>query len=108
MLRLNLSPLRSHKFHYNFTDTNSDYCLCNQGIENTEHFLITCPYYTNQRELMRRTANNFLQNHNLPGVDECYRFYLYGHHLLNELDNRSILCATMKYIEDTKRFINQL
>ena len=34
-LRMNLSPLRSHKKHHNFADTPSDICACNQGIEDT-------------------------------------------------------------------------
>ena len=38
-LRMNLSPLRSHKKHHNFADTPSDICQCNQGIEDTRHFI---------------------------------------------------------------------
>ena len=34
-LRMNLTPLRSHKKHHNFADTPSDICACNQGIEDT-------------------------------------------------------------------------
>ena len=41
-LRLSLSPLRSHKKCHNFIDTPSDICHCNQGIENTSHFLFSC------------------------------------------------------------------
>ena len=36
-LRVCLSPLRSHKFRHNFDP--SDICSCNQGIEDTNHFL---------------------------------------------------------------------
>ena len=39
-LRVSLSPLRSHKFRHNFDDTPSDVCSCNQGIEDTNHFLL--------------------------------------------------------------------
>ena len=81
-------------------------CLCNQGIENTEHFLLSCPYYAIEREFMLRSANNIIQNYNLPGVNESLRFYLYGHHLLSEQDNRSVIKATIKFIKDTKRFSN--
>ena len=63
-LRLNLSPLRSHKYHHNFMDTNSEFCLCNNGTEDTEHFLLYCPYYAIEREYMLRHANNVLQNYN--------------------------------------------
>ena len=36
-LRVSLSPLRSHKFRHNFTDTPSEMCHCNHGIEDTHH-----------------------------------------------------------------------
>ena len=42
-LRVGLSPLRSHKNRHGFADTLSDKCVCNHGIENTNHFLFSCP-----------------------------------------------------------------
>ena len=104
MLRLDLSPLRSHKFHYNFIDTNSNICLCAQGIENTEHFLLTCPLFANQREIFLGSVDDVCDTYDLPGVRDSYQFYLYGHHLLNDDDNKKILRATIKYIKDSKRF----
>ena len=44
-LRMGLSPLKSHKSHHNFIDTPSDICQCNQGAEDTNHFLFFCPLY---------------------------------------------------------------
>ena len=38
-LRVSLSLLRIHKLRHNFDDTPSDICSCNQGIEDTNHFL---------------------------------------------------------------------
>ena len=38
-LRVSLSPLRSHKFRHNFADIPSEICRCNQGSEDTNHFL---------------------------------------------------------------------
>ena len=48
-LRVSLSPLRSHKFRHNFADTLSEICRCNQGIEDTNHFLFSCPDYATPR-----------------------------------------------------------
>ena len=48
-LRLRLSPLKGHKHCHNFTDTPSGTCLCNKGIEDTSHFLLSCPSYSVQR-----------------------------------------------------------
>ena len=42
-LRVSLSPLRSHKSRHNFIDTPSDICHCNQGVEDTNHFLFFGP-----------------------------------------------------------------
>ena len=44
-LRVSLSPLRSHKFRPNFSDTPSEICHYNQCIEDTNHFLLSCPGY---------------------------------------------------------------
>ena len=60
-LRLCLSPLRSHKFHHNFIDTPSDICYCNQGIEDTRHFLLLCPFYVTQRANLLTRVNEILQ-----------------------------------------------
>ena len=43
-LRLGLSHLRSHKKRYGFEDTPSDTCLYKTGIEDTHHFLLSCPF----------------------------------------------------------------
>ena len=59
-------------------------CSCENGIENTEHFLMSCPFYAIEREYMLRNVSNTLQKYNLPGVNESYRFFLYGHHKLND------------------------
>ena len=44
-LRVGLSSLRYHKKRHNFIDTPSDKCLCNQGIEDTNHLLFLCPFF---------------------------------------------------------------
>ena len=48
-LRVGLSQLKSHKRKHNFIDTSSDICLCKQGIEDTNHFFLSCPIYITQR-----------------------------------------------------------
>ena len=104
MLRLKLSPLRDHKFNYNFADTDTNACLCNNGTENTDHFLLKCIFFLDQRETLLKPVNDILQNYNVHIALDDYRFFLYGHHLLSQEDNKSILCATIKFIKDSKRF----
>ena len=104
MLRLDLSPLRSHKFCNNFIDTLSDVCACTTATEDTEHFLLNCPLYADARALLLRTTNEIVLRNNLPNTNESYRFFLYGHHSLGESDNKQILLATINFIKSTKRF----
>ena len=103
-LRIGLSPLRSHRKHYNFADTPSDTCLCSQGIENTNHFLFQCPFYTTQRATLAASVIVILLRNNLNNLGNQVRLYLYGHNSMNDSDNKAILLSTIKYINDTKRF----
>ena len=48
-LRVGLSFLRYHKKCHNFIDTPSDKCLCNHGLEDTNQFLFSCPFFAAQR-----------------------------------------------------------
>ena len=104
-LRVGLSPLRSQKWNHNFIDTPTDTCLCNQGIEDTNHFLFLCPFYTIQRATLAASVIIILQNYNLNHLGNQLQLYLYGHQSINLTDNRIILSSTMKYIKDTRRFL---
>ena len=57
-LRVSLSPFRNHKFRHNFGDTPSDTCSCNQGIEDTNHFLLFCPIYIMTRAKLVASVTN--------------------------------------------------
>ena len=43
-LRVGLSPLKRHKWCYNFIDTPSGVCHCNRDIEDTSHFFTFVPF----------------------------------------------------------------
>ena len=75
-LRLSLSPLNSHKWQHNFEDT-SKMCDCNLGIEDTSHFLFSCPRYTIQRATLAANVINVLQKYNLSHLGNEPRVYLY-------------------------------
>ena len=103
-LRVSLSPLRSHKSRHNFIDTPSDICHCNQGVEDTSHFLFFCPSYVTQRATLATSVNEILLKNNLNHFENRSQLYLYGHDSINFTDNRKILISTLKYIKDTRRF----
>ena len=48
-LRVGLSKLDFHKFNHNFRDTVNPMGPTNDGIEDTEHFLLLCPSFDIQR-----------------------------------------------------------
>ena len=103
-LRVSLSPLRSHKNCHNFIDTPSDICHCNEGVEDTNHFLFSCPSYVSQRATLVFSVNEILLKNNLNHIEINSQLYLYGHDTINYADNRKILIETLKYIKDTLRF----
>ena len=102
-LRLRLSPLRSHKWRHNFIETTSNICICNQGIEDNEHFLFSCPLFMTQRTPLITTVNEIVQKNNLNVINQPH-LYLYGHQSLNDSDNKKIILSTIKFIKDTTTF----
>ena len=62
-LRLGLSHLREHKFKHSFQDTINPLCSCGLDIESTEHFLLHCPQFVNERRTLLSTIGNI--NYNL-------------------------------------------
>ena len=103
-LRVGLSPLRSHKSHHNFIDTPSAICQCNQGAEDTNHFLFFCPLYIPQRATLKASVNEILLQYNLNHLENHLQLYLYGHVSINYDGNRKIIISTIKYLKDTRRF----
>ena len=100
-----MSPLGNHKRRYNFADTPSGICECNQDIEDTSHFLFECPRYATQRANLAVKVINILQNvNNLAHLGNQLELYLYGHRSLNTSDNRNMLLSTMEYLNDSQRF----
>ena len=102
---MGLSSLRYHKKHHNFIDTPSDKCFCDNGIEDTNHFFFSCLFYATQRATLASSVIEILQKYNLNNLGNQSELYLYGHHSLNNIDNRKILLATLKYIKPTRHHV---
>ena len=103
-LRVGLSFLRSHKKQHHFLDTPSEICLCKQGIEDTRHFILSCPFYAIHRVSLESAVNYILQRSDLLLNGDQFKLYLYGHPEVNDADNREILKCTIKFINSTERF----
>ena len=92
---MSLSPLRSHKFRHNFTDTPSEIYRCNQGIEDTNHFLFLCPNYATPRATLAASIINILQKNNLNYLGNQSKLYLYGHPTIISSENRKSFCQKL-------------
>ena len=60
--------LKSHKFNHNCRDTVDPMCLINDGIEDTEHFLLQCHAYSEQRRDLLGAINKVLELHNISNL----------------------------------------
>ena len=105
-LRLRLSPLNGHKYCHNFIDTPSGTCQCNQGIEDTSHFLLFCPSYTVQRVTLQTYVNEILLKVNLSHLEDRSELYLYGDPSINGLDNKKIYFGHNKIHKGNSAFLH--
>ena len=105
-LSVGLSKLNYHKFKHNFRDTFNPLCLINDGIEDTEHFLLLCSAYDIHRRDLLDSVNTILRPHGLsnPPNKELLQILLYGHEKLPFDSNTNIIDATLKYIQASERF----
>ena len=105
-LRVGLSPLKSHKRRHNFNDTPNDICSCLTASESTSNFLLNCPLYANARVTLMNRIQTLLRSKGLitSNDNELTKVLLYGHSLLSDSDNHSILNATLDYISESSRF----
>ena len=103
-LRLGLSHLREHKFKYSFQDTINLLCSCGIDIESTEHFLLHCPKFVNERRILLSTIGN-INYKLLENTDSnLTQTLLFGNTLFDITDNNKILNAIINFILLTMRF----
>ena len=102
-LRVGLSVLRHHKKNHNFSDTPSDTCFCKNVVEDTDHFILHCPFYDTHRSELRAKVSSILSLNNIDLIISS-KLLLYGHDSLSLQDNRDILLATLKFIFESNRF----
>ena len=82
-------------------------CPTSDGIEDTEHYLLLCPSFDVQRQvLLARVAEllrSFVQITDLSN-DALTQLLLYGNQDLSNELNRNILELTLRFIHETGRF----
>ena len=107
-LRLGLSHLREHKFKHGFQDMLNPLCSCGNDVESTEHFLLHCPQFVNERRTLLSTLGNFNCSLLENTSKVLTQTLLFGTTSLSPNDNSKILSATIDFILSSKRFDKQL
>ena len=103
-LRVGLSDLRQHRNNHHFVNCPDATCVCSQGIETTEHFLLGCSRFTTQRNVLMTSLSQLLPNVDFSVVPSLSNLLLYGSKDFSFYTNTDILNATIAYIKSSKRF----
>ena len=107
-LGLGLSNLRNYKFKHGFQDTLNPLCSCGNDVESTEHFLLHCPQFVNERRTLLNTLGNFNYSLLKNTSNVVTQTLLFGNASLSPSDNSKILSDTINFTLSTKRFDEQL
>ena len=104
LLRMGLSPLRAHKFRYNFLDTTDAMCMVCGVEENTAHYLIRCKSFRLTRHTLFQQINNILSIDllSLP-YKEITQILLYGLDEAVDEKNKRVLQVVANFIIKSKR-----
>ncbi len=82
-------------------------CPTNDGFEDTEHYLLLCPSFENQRRNLLAGVSEVLQPFfevNSLSNNALVQILLYGDEKLSIDINKSILKLTLTFIHQTGRF----
>ena len=82
--------------------------LCGWGNDVTEHFLLHCPQFVNERRTLLSTLGNFNCSLLENTSKVLTQILLFGNTSLSPSDNFKVLRATIDFILSTKRFDKQL
>ena len=106
-LTFGLSHLNEHRFNHNFQSSIDPLCSCSLAIESTTHFLLHCHHFSNIRSTLLNSINEFLGSiTNISDRSGCAlaKILLFGDQNYTEVENASIINATIKYLVDSERF----
>ena len=99
-----LNCLREHKFKHSFQDTIHPIYNCGEDIETTSHYLLHYPDYLHESKSLLNTVSNIVSDNFDFNNDQLTEILLYGKEDLDNLNNTSILDATINSLIETTRF----
>ena len=79
-------------------------CDCHQEGEDCNHFFLGCVLYDTHRPPLLNCVTAILEKYNLTEQAINFDVLLYGHPKVTFNDNKTILQATIRFINDTGRF----
>ena len=95
-----------HKFKHNLRDTLIPMCPTNDGIEDTEHFLLLCPSLEVPRRDLLAGVSALLRpfGHTDLSNESLMQILLYDDKDFPDGLNKDILLLTIRFIHETGRF----
>ena len=106
-LRVGLSKLNFHKFRHNFSNAIDPMCPANDGVDDTEHYLLFCNLMENLNASFSMVSTKFcLLVSSLTSQKRLLvEFILYGNERLPPDVNKRLIEAILKFIHANKRFL---
>ena len=77
---------------------------CTNAIENTEHYLLHCYIFTNERTVLFDDLQNLGINYGPLDSSTLSRMLLFANTKFSDNVNSGIIYAVIKFIESTNRF----
>ena len=105
-LRVGLSKLNFHQFKHNFRDNINPMCPTNNGIEDTEPFLLLCPPFEAPRRDLLAGVSALLRPLGYTNLSNEFlmQTLLYGDEHFTDDFNRDILLLILCFINQNGRF----
>ena len=86
-----------------------DICPCRtKAVENTEHYLLHCSNFANQRTVLFDDLRNIRINYGPLDFSSLSRMLLFANPKFSNKVNSGIIYAVIKFIESTDRFTGSI
>ena len=95
-LRLGLSHLRGHEFNHNFSDCFDEICMSGKDFESTNHFLLQCSLFLDERQVLMNKILLILTAHLFTKMKTLCYTLLFGKENMNASKNTHILKTTVE------------
>ena len=92
-----------HVFRVRLHKNTSPECICGHNKEDTNHYILSCAFYTNQRQQLFDDVTTTIIDFDSLNSQQKLNTLLHGHNL-NEHQGIEVAYYLHKYIHHTRRF----